>query len=289
MVMDTSCCSGQSRPGGLDLSLFLPIPAMQRLQGSAMQWLLCPAPAALPLQEFSLPLSQGRPPELLQLFGGLLLARLPGGPLTLTDICSGELVAEVPAAEFGSPRELTCCSLARCFLAFHDDRMEVWDFTGQRVGVLHGCALPRESGNNLLHLSRHETHVCLYSEAWVAGEGPGEGAGEEGDRMQGQLRSNAAPGGSSGGGQRHKAQRCCSLGIVGLQPCQWVVRLGAGGSSGTTLQSHAAEQEGEGEQCREQAARHAAALEGLTSLFYDEPQAQIFAGTADGRVHVWSC
>ncbi len=147
--------------------------------------------------------------------------------------------------------------------------MEVWDFQGHRVGMLPGCVPAEPQLNELLHISRHETHMVMYTRG--AGPEP-ETPQREGDAQpavegplparDGQPATAAAPGGGC-------------LGVVDLQRCRWLVRLCPAGAFGGT---------GEGRTGPERSA-----LQNVTALFYDEAQRTIYTGTADGHVHVWWC
>lgn len=68
-----------------------------------------PRTRPLPLaQELSLPLDGGEP-ELLRLSSSHLLVRLPGGPLSITDVCSGRQV-DIEAQDLGDCRNYALLS-----------------------------------------------------------------------------------------------------------------------------------------------------------------------------------
>eukprot|EP00887_Chlorella_sp_A99_P006456 scaffold3.g6456.t1 len=231
----------------------------------------------------------------LELLEPHLLVKQAGLPLRIHDVLSGVcVVREVSAAHFGCPHTLIYCDLNDTLLAFSDADTALWDFHGRRLARLWGPGLippgaGGDGGANTVFLSRSSALLLAYWDGTGGRVGEGQAAGEAeaaaagggaGEQEQGGQPEADAPRQQQGSAQRR-------LEPGGPTP--------ASGTSGGCVVVWDAVR---GQQVARIAAstgpdgkpdgRAQAALQGVTSLFYDEAAEEVYVGTADGRAHVFA-
>lgn len=231
-------------------------------------------------------LHRKRKVDFIEQFHEKLLVKQEHENLQIVDVYTGEQV-EIERSHQLTPNAFIFLYESELFLTFQQRQVIVWNFGGERVSDFEDHQLYRSDSNtNCIYITKHQDIIVSYCHQ---GGNCRHGTINLSSILTGKLLGKITC--QSGANNNNRNRLNNGGGAAGAAASATAAPTPATPSNPATgganrVMASTATPEADGHYA--DGSEHMRALQDITALFYNEERNEIYCGSSDGLVHIWS-